>query len=116
MAKRSKPTNSVFGKLVMAKLGERGWSQRQLGNAIDRGPSYVSYIIQGENPNASGRKFGLRPDVVARIAAALDIPLDESYRVAGIDERSIPKNVLPADMARAQPKKRPAHKKMRAAF
>lgn len=85
MAKKSKTGGKAFSELVRAKLAERGWSQRRLGEAIHRGSSYMSYLVRGENPGARGGKFGLQPDVVTAIAAELGIPLDEAFRVAGLE-------------------------------
>jgi transcriptional regulator with XRE-family HTH domain len=77
-------TNS-FGKLVAAKLIERGMSQRRLARMIGRSPSYVNYLVRGTSPMSA--KKGSRPsvEIVKAIAATLGIPPAEALEAAGYD-------------------------------
>ena len=71
MADRRRPSNvDPLGDVVPTLLAERGWTQRQLAEAIGVDPAHLSRVIR--------RLAGRRPsaDLVERAASVLGLPRD----------------------------------------
>ena len=72
-----------FGEMVKAKLGELKMSQSMLGKRVDKGRSYINYVVSGKNSTAKSNQSRPGPRIVEKIARELGIPTDEAFTAAG---------------------------------
>lgn len=64
---------------------QRGWTQDQLGNAAKMTGAYISRVERGVRE--------CRPTTIARIAAALCVPID--VLTTPVEERAVPTHSIP---------------------
>lgn len=94
--RRDSETQVALGQAIKAARLERALSQEALAHAADLHPTWVSHIESGKNPTWA---------TVARLAAALGLPLSElARRVEALEEGPPP----PPPARRRAPKKSPA--------
>ena len=72
-----------FGQLVKAKLCELGMNQSDLARRVNKGRSYINYVVTGKNKSAQSKQSRPNPRLVEQIARELGIPTDEAFTAAG---------------------------------
>jgi transcriptional regulator with XRE-family HTH domain len=74
-----------FGELMRFHLKKKGWSNAELARRTGFSPTHIGNLIQDRSPGAkSGKPKRLTADTVDKIARALDMPLEQARRAAGL--------------------------------
>lgn len=89
-----------FGQLVKAKLGELGMNQSELARRVNKGRSYINYVVTGKNKSAQSKQSRPNPRLVEQIARELGIPTDEAFAASGW-QKYVGKSVLGDEMGAA---------------
>ena len=101
-----------FGQLVKAKLGELGMNQSDLARRVNKGRSYINYVVTGKNNSAQSKQSRPNPRLVEQIARELGIPTDEAFAAAGwhkfVDKSVLGEEIGNAAAASAKAKNGPA--------